>query len=78
MWCVPELTTEFVERMEDLLCLYARKLDPAEPVICLDERPVMLREDARRGVPMKSGVIKRRDYEYVRCGTATSSASSNR
>src|SRR4051812_33734270 len=49
MWCVPELTTEFVERMEDLLCLYARKLDPAEPVICLDERPVVLREDAKRG-----------------------------
>jgi hypothetical protein len=70
MWCVPELTTEFVERMEDLLRLYARKLDPAEPVVCLDERPVVLREDARRGAPMKPGVIKRRDYEYVRCGTA--------
>ena len=70
MWCVAELSSEFVERMEDLLRLYARKLDPAEPVICLDERPVVLREDARRAIPMKPGVLKRRDYEYVRCGTA--------
>jgi len=70
MWCVPELTAEFIERMEDVLRLYARKLDPVEPVVCLDERPVVLREDARRGVAMKPGRISRRDYEYVRCGTA--------
>jgi DDE superfamily endonuclease len=70
MWCVPELTTEFVERMEDVLQLYARKLDPQEPVVCLDERPVVLREDARRGLPMKPGRIKRSDYEYLRWGTA--------
>jgi hypothetical protein len=70
MWCVPEVTTEFVVRMEDVLRLYARKLDAEEPVVCLDERPVVLREDARRGVPMKSGQLARRDYEYVRCGTA--------
>jgi|SRR5437763_10556176 len=70
MWCVPELTSEFVERMEDLLRLYGRKLDPMEPIVCLDERPVVLREDARRGQPMKPGVVKHRDYEYVRCGTA--------
>src|SRR5207237_1649031 len=46
------------------------KLDPVEPVVCLDERPVVLREDARRGVAMRPGRISRRDYEYVRCGTA--------
>lgn len=38
--------------------------------MCLDERPVVLREDARREVPMKPGRLARRDYEYVRCGTA--------
>jgi len=45
MWCVPDLTAEFVERMEDVLRLYARKFDEKEPVVCLDERPVVLRED---------------------------------
>jgi len=56
--------------MEDVLRLYARKLDPEEPVVCLDERPVVLREDARRGEPMAPGKLTRTDYEYVRCGTA--------
>ena len=70
MWCVPEITGEFVDRMEDVLRLYGRKLDPAEPVVCLDERPVVLREDARRGEAMKAGKLARTDYEYVRCGTA--------
>ena len=70
MWCVPELTTEFIERMEDILRLYARKFDSIEPVLCLDERPVVLHHDARRGLPMRPGRIKRTDYEYIRCGTA--------
>ena len=56
--------------MEDVLRLYARKLDPLEPVVCFDERPVVLREDAKPGVPMRPGRLPRRDYEYVRCGTA--------
>lgn len=56
--------------MEDVLRLYARKLDEREPVVCLDERPVVLREDARRALPMKPARVARRDYEYVRCGTA--------
>ena len=56
--------------MEDILRLYARTLDEKEPVVCLDERPVVLREDSRRAPPMKPGRVARRDYEYVRCGTA--------
>src|SRR5207253_8834012 len=69
MWCVPDLAAEFVERMEDVLRLYARKFDEEEPVVWLDERPVVLREDARRAVPMKPGRLARRDYEYVGCGS---------
>ena len=48
--------------MEDVLRLYARKLDPEEPVVCLDERPVVLREDARRGEPIapwQNGIAER-------------------
>src|SRR3954462_15269300 len=70
MWCVPEITAEFVDRMEDVLRLYARKYDPKEPVVCLDERPVVLPGDARPGQPMRPGRLARTDYEYVRCGTA--------
>jgi hypothetical protein len=70
MWCVPTISDEFVDRMEDVLRLYARKWDPLEPVVCFDERPVVLHEDAKPGVPMRPDRLARRDYEYVRCGTA--------
>jgi transposase len=70
MWCVPWIDDAFIDRMEDVLRVYARKFDPTEPVVCLDERPVVLREDARRGKPMEPGKLARTDYEYVRCGTA--------
>src|SRR5262249_41034002 len=59
-----------VERMEALLDLYERPLDPKEPVICLDERPVQLLDFERFRVPCGPGRIAKQDYEYVRCGTA--------
>jgi transposase len=56
--------------MEDVLELYARPYNPREPVVCLDERPVQLLDDARPGIPARPGRIAREDYEYVRKGTA--------
>jgi hypothetical protein len=56
--------------MEDVLDLYAEPADPARPVVCLDERPVQLRADARPALPPRPGQPARRDAEYVRCGTA--------
>jgi hypothetical protein len=70
MWCVPEITPEFVERMEKLLELYAEPEDPREPVVCLDERPVQLHGAARSPRPARPGKHARIDYEYVRKGTA--------
>jgi transposase len=70
MWVVPEINGEFVERMEDVLRVYARPYDPKQPVVCLDERPVVLRDAARAGTPMRRGRVARSDYEYVRKGTA--------
>lgn len=70
MWCVPQIDQQFVDRMEDVLALYARPYTRAEPVICLDERPVQLLDPARAGVPIRPGRPARVDYEYVREGTA--------
>ena len=56
--------------MEDVLRLYARPLRRSEPVIVLDERPVVLRDTARQGRSARPGSVGRRDYEYVRRGTA--------
>lgn len=70
MWCVPELDDEYIERMEDVLELLARPLNPHEPVIALDERPVQLLDAARPGRRGAPGKVAHRDYEYVRRGTA--------
>jgi len=70
MWCVPEINREFIDRMEDLLTLYAKALTHQEPVVCLDERPVQLLGSKRLGQPLCPGSVAKRDYEYVRRGTA--------
>jgi hypothetical protein len=70
MWCVPEIDEEYIDRMEDILRLYARSYDEHEPVVCLDERPVVLRADARPRQSGAPGRCTRVDYEYVRKGTA--------
>ena len=43
MWCMPKITPSFIERMEDVLELYAKPYDPEEPVICFDEKSKELR-----------------------------------
>ena len=42
MWCIPELDDAYIARMEDVLATYERPFDAAEPVVCLDEKPVSL------------------------------------
>jgi transposase len=70
MWNVAELDAEYIKRMEDVLRLYARAYDPKRPVVCLDERPVVLHEDKRPSSAARPGREARYDYEYVRRGTA--------
>ena len=69
-WCLPEVGAEFVAAMEDVLDLYEEPYDPQYPTVCFDEKPVVLRAEARPGVPAAPGRPERRDYEYVREGTA--------
>jgi transposase len=57
--------------MEDVLELYEKPLNPQQPVVCIDERPVQLLADARPATLVtKPGQILKRDSEYVRKGTA--------
>jgi len=57
-------------RMEDVLALYEKPLSEEEPVVCIDEKPVVLHQDTRTPLPARQGTLARRDYEYKRCGTA--------
>jgi len=70
MWCVPKLDDEYIERMEDILDLLEKPIDPLQPVVALDERPVPLRSDVRQTRPARSGKARRRDSEYRRHGVA--------
>jgi DDE superfamily endonuclease len=69
-WWIPQASAEFVAALEDVLDLYAQPYDPARPVVCLDEKPVVLHAAARPSRPAAPGQVERRAYEYVRQGTA--------
>jgi hypothetical protein len=70
MWCVAKLDQEYIACMEDVLKIYEKTLSEHQPVICVDEKPVVLHADTRPSVPVRPGRVGRRDYEYKRCGTA--------
>jgi len=70
MSCVAELDEEYIARMEDVLALHEKPYRSAEPVICLDEKLVCLRDDVRPGRPARPGHVAKRDNEYKRRGTA--------
>jgi hypothetical protein len=70
MWCVAKLDEEYIRRMEDVLALYEKPLSEEEPVVCIDEKPVVLHQDTRAPLSVRPGRVARRDYEYKRCGTA--------
>lgn len=65
----PGQSAAFVADMERVLALYAEPYDPKRPVVCFDERPCVLHDDARAPLPMRPGADARQDHEYVRGGT---------
>jgi len=67
---VAELNEEYIARMEDVLTIYEKPLSEREPVVCVDEKPVVLHADVRAPRPMRPGRIARRDSEYEGRGTA--------
>lgn len=70
MWCVAQIDDEYKKRMEDVLAVYEKKYDRKEPVVCLDERPLVLHADVRAPEASRPGKVARRDGEYKRNGTA--------
>ena len=71
MWCIPpESDAEFVCAMENVLAVYKRPHDPLRPVVCFDEKSKQLVGEVAAPIPAAPGKPERRDYEYVRNGTA--------
>ena len=66
-WCIPETSSDFVAKMEDVLEVYKQPYDPLRPVVCFDETSRQLIEE--RHIPAtEQGQIELVDYEYRRCG----------
>ncbi|MEF3306293.1 IS630 family transposase [Paenibacillus sp. GYB003] len=71
-WCIPpEQNAAFVAAMEDVLDIYQLPYDADCPVICMDEKPYQLLDEARQPIPMKPAKPLREDSEYVRNGTCS-------
>ena len=71
MWRVAKLDPECIARMEDALNIIYEKPPPErEPVVCVDEKPVVLHKDTRPPIPMRPGQIERRSSGAARdvCG----------
>jgi hypothetical protein len=56
--------------MEEVLDLYAAPPDPQAPLVCFDEKPVVLHAPTRPSLPPRPGHPARVDYAYERVGTA--------
>lgn len=71
MWCIPKVTPEFLARMYALLELYAKPHDPAEPVVCVDEKHKQILGNIRDPLPLgPDGRGVREDDHYKRNGSA--------
>jgi transposase len=68
MWCIPKLTPEFRERMDDILSLYTEPLPEGHEVHNFDETPKQLLSTPRGGYAPKPGTHRKLDYEYKRNG----------
>ncbi|GAK49348.1 transposase [Candidatus Moduliflexus flocculans] len=67
-WCISQVTSEYLMRMEDVLDVYDLPYDPRHPVICLDERPCQLLGDTVIPLPMTPGQPTKEEYQYERHG----------
>ncbi|WZP01149.1 IS630 family transposase (plasmid) [Isosphaeraceae bacterium EP7] len=72
MWCIPpKQSAEFVHHMEDVLEVYHRPYDPAQPVVCMDETFKQLIGEVRQPLPPGPGQVERYDSVYTRNGVAS-------
>jgi hypothetical protein len=68
-WVIGRLDSRFLAQMEQILWLYALPYDPAQPVICFDERPCFLIGDKVEPLALQSGQVRKQHYAYEKLGS---------
>ena len=68
-WCIPEITSDFILRMERVLHLYSLPYDKEYPVVCMDELALQVLTDLKDRLNTANGCTEKLDYEYQRLGT---------
>lgn len=62
MWCVPLLDEACIAAMEGALATYERPYDTRNPVVCLDEKLLVLHGEKRSGSAARPGRSARRTH----------------
>jgi hypothetical protein len=57
--------------MEEILSLYALPYDPANPVVCYDERPCFLIGDKIESLALQTGQVRKEHDAYEKLGSCT-------
>lgn len=68
-WCLGQITSQFIAKMEQLLWLYSLPFDPAYPVVCFDERPCFLIGELVDGQALQKARVARQHYAYTKHGS---------
>ena len=68
-WCLGQINSRFLAKLERILALYALPYDPDYPVICFDERPCFLIGDIIEPTSLASGKVQKEHYAYQRNGS---------
>lgn len=68
-WCIGEINSLFLARLERILEIYARPSDKKNPVLCYDERPCFLIGELVKTLAMKAEQVRREHYAYEKLGS---------
>ena len=68
-WCIPEITEQFIFRMERVLRLYSLPYDSDYPIVCMDEAALQILQDGKVRLEATPGQTEKIDYDYKRLMT---------
>lgn len=69
MWCIGEITVQYIAQMEEILHLYGLEPNEKWPLVCFDEKSYQMIGHTIEPIEMKHGQSEKISEKYVRGGT---------